>query len=349
MPVQLDLDVVDAAIMALQSRADAYSVVKIKCSKLRHGTVVTCQAENRGYEKYTMRAQARIAVNYGPEVVMQLFPKKQYYEQDEVVRFKCLASGRPSEFTWSWKINDTKMEQETSSQYKLVARKELHNSDIKCEASSLTGTHEQSFRLNILYPPGFSSETPQLYSASVGDGARMLCETTGNPKPEVFWTKQGALRPERLSNQKELFIPYVRSSDFGAYLCTALSASQNFQPATKTVYLAENTPEISAETEQKSSVGRTFKVVCNAHSVPLPDQDQVKWFFNDQPIVENHRYKFNRINTGKGLQAQLVIDRVDYSDFGQYRCEVANKYGSDAKTVMFSFESKSHGRKLEHP
>jgi len=77
-------------------------------------------------------------------------------------------------------------------------------------------------------PPGVSSPLPATLSVKDGESVEMKCEFSGDPEPQVSWTKNGevvasseVLALKYRNRVSVLTIPEVFPEDEGTYVCTA--------------------------------------------------------------------------------------------------------------------------------
>jgi hypothetical protein len=86
--------------------------------------------------------------------------------------------------------------------------------------------------LTILFatvPPSIA-DSPSEYTAPQGGSVRLLCEASGDPKPQITWTKNGMRISELdphyfLDDSGSLEIYTVDQQDSGTYSCTAVNVA----------------------------------------------------------------------------------------------------------------------------
>lgn len=71
-------------------------------------------------------------------------------------------------------------------------------------------------------PPGIG-HAPSAYQVVEGSGVTLFCNTTGNPKPGITWTKEG--NSSELSTSETLTLTkLIKEDDGSVYKCTAANS-----------------------------------------------------------------------------------------------------------------------------
>ncbi|XP_043515960.1 obscurin isoform X5 [Frieseomelitta varia] len=177
--------------------------------------------------------------------------------------------------------------------------------------------------------PGFVSPMRDVY-VEEGQPLNLSAYFTGNPIPEISWSKDGApLQPsDRLSvscdgKKTELEINPCEPQDAGVYECRVSNP------------LGEDSTKSTAnvkKTSQPPSFMQTFKdlqqlpsfdakFLARVTGVPRPD---VTWYFNDRLIShDDDKYKIKR----DGDACCLYVKDCTYDDAGTYKCKAVNRGG----------------------
>ena len=86
-------------------------------------------------------------------------------------------------------------------------------------------------------PPDID-HAPSAYQVVEGNGAILFCNATGNPQPNITWTKQG--NSSELSTSETLNLTKLTREDNGAvYQCTAANYIGSRQASVKVTVLCK--------------------------------------------------------------------------------------------------------------
>ena len=115
----------------------------------------------------------------------------------------------------------------TSAKIRLLIKSSLMASVADVIISSLyfnnARNHERksAFFLFSTVPPRITTEPQRESKVSVGENLTLTCSASGDPLPEVTWSKEGQVL--RLFNVTDpvLHLVKVTREDFGSYKCTA--------------------------------------------------------------------------------------------------------------------------------
>ncbi len=159
-------------------------------------------------------------------------------------------------------------------------------------------------------------DPPQL-TANRTTSVSFNCDADGGPNNTFFWIKNSIESvdttdlPSSLTNvvsdNKTLTLDNINGSFGGDYTCVVFN-SAGFDAASVTLYVS---PEILQDPMNVYTDDNELVVLeCIADSFPPPDY---QWQLMNATDFENIYWEIN--NT-------LVLDPVDFSDFGTYRCVV---------------------------
>ncbi|KAH8389426.1 hypothetical protein KR200_007916 [Drosophila serrata] len=222
-----------------------------------------------------------------------------------------------------------------------------------CEVNSISNGNRNvnverefftSFELLVNQKISFG-KTEQVQSVREGRDALVNCFVEGMPKPEVSWLLNGeyintvnSSKHSRLSNG--LYIKNVSQADAGEYTCRALRITPTFSDAEQITILLriQHKPHwFYNETMpvQFAYVGGLVNLSCDAMGEPPPS---FTWLHNGKGIVGfNHRIFV--ADYGATLQLELK----NATQFGDYKCKVANPLGMLERVIRLRPGPKPNG------
>ncbi|CAJ0966914.1 unnamed protein product [Ranitomeya imitator] len=218
----------------------------------------------------------------------------------------------------------------------------------------------------------------QLVSVPYGLDAVFPCETTGEPKPLITWTKlaTGAIMSSKNKIQRfevldngTLHIQNLQLQDHGQYMCTAQN-KHGTDKMTVTLSVVAQKPKIILPRFKDILVylGDTITMDCNTTGIPPP---HISWILPDRKILratsttESHVmllangslsikdatfpdrgiYIFDsRIKTFSN--GTLIIYSITEKDSGDYLCMARNKLGDDYLVLKVNVMMKA--AKIQH-
>jgi Immunoglobulin I-set domain len=196
----------------------------------------------------------------------------------------------------------------------------------QCIVSNYYGTtYSDKSRIAVVTHPKFRKQ-PQDIVVQAGKTARLDCAAEGDPKPQIYWEKDGgndftAAREKRMQVMPEddaFFITNVKVSDMGTYACTAESLGGIIKAnATLVVY---ESPSFVRPMENKEVIsGKSSVLECMASGFPRP---KLEWLKDSRPIDTTGRHFF------AADQQLLIIVDTSVSDAGVYKCTMTNDLGT---------------------
>uniref|UniRef100_H2UAI5 Matrix-remodeling-associated protein 5-like n=1 Tax=Takifugu rubripes TaxID=31033 RepID=H2UAI5_TAKRU len=168
--------------------------------------------------------------------------------------------------------------------------------------------------------------------------ARLVCESEGEPKPFITWTKvaTGAMmsihskaqRFEVLSNGT-LVIHAVQLQDRGTYICSAHSFLGRDRSIT-TLDVWTRPPRMLVPSYRETTIhqGGELHLECRAEGVPTPLHS---WVLPDRSVLTSTASSNSRITLD--TNATLHISAILSRDRGLYRCVASNSAGAASATV----------------
>ncbi|XP_055605555.1 neural cell adhesion molecule 2-like [Uranotaenia lowii] len=169
-----------------------------------------------------------------------------------------------------------------------------------------------------------------------GSPVRLECSATGNPMPNITWTRKNNLLPngEEQYTSSVYVIENMDRHKGGTYICTANNGVG--QVATSQIILhVLYPPEISVENPiVYSGEGQEAMLVCIVHGESQPE---VLWHKDTMQIDQTERH----VIENRGARHTLIIRKVHPQDFGNYSCIADNQLGKTRKTVTLTGKPKA--------
>ncbi|KAL1383363.1 hypothetical protein pipiens_013162 [Culex pipiens pipiens] len=211
---------------------------------------------------------------------------------------------------------------------------------------------------SMMCPPDFTRKLKDVV-ASDGEPLQLNCHVSGDPLPQIVWTKNG----KKLTSSAVIDIKYKSGiaslrinelfpEDSGTYVCTAKNSMG--ETSTQCVLDVKKGPAGTARPEKKGGSskapiinkhaesgyykdGSEVTIVCN---ISCPDPFNVIWLHDNREIKNTPDFEY--LNDGDVYS--LHIPEIFPEDAGTYTCEAFNKGGESFSsctiTVLSSSEQK---------
>ncbi|XP_031665695.1 obscurin isoform X3 [Oncorhynchus kisutch] len=156
--------------------------------------------------------------------------------------------------------------------------------------------------------------------AALSQKATLSCEVS-DTKTEVKWYKDGKLLTssktvsmETKGKTRQLMIEKVEKKDAGEYICEVGAEKLVFKIHVTEAHQAAFTNKDSIQKEVKATVSQKATLSCEVSDT----KTEVKWYKNGKLLTSSKTVSMET----KGKTRQLVIEKVEKKDAGEYTCEV---------------------------
>lgn len=211
---------------------------------------------------------------------------------------------------------------------------ELHLEDVEdsdqggyvCHVNTNIGhIYSKKARITLHAVPTFTT-SPSNVTLRAGQTAKLECSATGQPIPEISWTKDGGYdfpaaferRMHFMSVDNSFYIVDVKVEDIGVYSCRAKNVAAEVV-ANATLMVIQEPKFVKPMEDKKSPVGDTAVLECSAAGSPRP---KLTWTKNGLPLSLTERHFLTADDQ------LLVITNVQDYDSGTYSCQISNPLGS---------------------
>ncbi|MEE6496324.1 hypothetical protein FKM82_002300 [Ascaphus truei] len=318
----------------LPPKDDTYRIlssgtIEIPSSEITHAGTYTCVAVNDV-------GSAQIHVNLHVQEVPVIHGQSDYLEVvlSDSITLSCEALGTPAP-TITWQKEGISIK--TGSGYTILPNGNLNIAKAvqgdagtyTCIAQNPAGTALGKIKLKVHVSPVIKPHQIE-YVVTVDKSVTMLCEAHGNPAPEIRWHKDGAPLTkspgQRIIGTGALQIAFVQPDDDGQYTCIAENIAGS---VSSTMNLSVLIPPQIQKNKKEISVGKNALAVlpCVAHGIPSP---VITWRKNHVPITDKIE-KYTVLASG-----ELLLNRADHKDLGNYTCTARNAAGEDTHTISLT-------------
>ncbi|XP_062570988.1 hemicentin-1-like isoform X1 [Saccostrea cucullata] len=249
-------------------------------------------------------------------------------QQGRNIVLPCRADGRPRPQI-SWEKDGEKLS--GSYHYRLLRSGWLlipysrpeDTGTYRCIATNKAGTDDVSITLTVHVPPRIE-EGHRLLTAKVGSTTRILCNTTGEPRPSITWLKDGRLIRSGgkylVEDSGTLVISSLDKDDTASYTCTAINVAG--RDSMDRVLRVQDPPQITVAPRSQEVIQNSRIVLsCAAMGIPVPT---ITWTLNGKPVPASPS-----IN-GRSF---LYIYHALRQDAGMYTCIAENPAGIDTASA----------------
>ncbi|XP_036822868.1 obscurin isoform X9 [Oncorhynchus mykiss] len=179
--------------------------------------------------------------------------------------------------------------------------------------------------------------------ATLSQKATLSCEVS-DTKTEVKWYKGGKLlttsktvHMETKDKTRQLVLDIVEKKDAGEYTCEVGAEKVAFKIQVAEVQAAFNNKE-SVQKEVKATLSQKATLSCEVSDT----KTEVKWYKDGKLLTSSKTVQMET----KGKTRQLVIEKVEKKDAGEYTCEVgAEKLAFRIQVAETTFSNKESVQK----
>uniref|UniRef100_A0A5F8G3C9 Hemicentin 2 n=1 Tax=Monodelphis domestica TaxID=13616 RepID=A0A5F8G3C9_MONDO len=256
----------------------------------------------------------------------------------------CEAEGSPSPLiTWT---KDSQLLSPITDRHSLLPSGSLKlaetsvedNGLYTCIASNPAGTASRSYVLGVQVPPQIQ-QGPQLLKVLAGESLDLTCVATGDPKPQLRWSKDGITLPQKgwVGPDGSVHLESVQVSDSGHYHCVASSeAGEDARELELEVLEPPRWEAEDAEALLERVAGENASLPCPVTGTPTP---RVIWRKDPAPELLSSQPGLSVLN-----DSSLFIASVSSQDSGDYECRATNEVGSVSRKVKLVVYVPPHFR-----
>ncbi|RMX60520.1 hypothetical protein pdam_00001439 [Pocillopora damicornis] len=264
---------------------------------LTEGETLSFEANRNQSGEYWCSAEngLRVVVNASAHLVVQYalsftsIPGDQTIEEGDEATFKCSATGNPApEITW---IKDGKTVG-LGETLQLTSVDRNQSGEYVCSVDNVLGFNiDTSAKLDVQFSPSVV-EAPTNKTIFEGETATFHCKATGNPAPEITWTKNG----KTVGSGETLSFETSRNQS-GKYLCSANNGID--KSASASAYLDVHYPLSLTTTPSDQTVreGETAEFHCSATGNPPP---KVIWMKDGKVVGQGDKLSFESSKNRSG-------------------------------------------------
>ena len=183
----------------------------------------------------------------------------------------------------------------------------------KSSVITLTPDEEPDWASDGFVAPEFTSR-PENILAQEGKDAIIKCEASGDPVPDIYWTKNGEELVDA-NDLNELAIQSVGPEDIGTYSCNASNSVGYVYKVVYLIILNQDPFFLETPTNRTVSIGQEAILRCSAKGYPNPN---ITWEYESE-ATENYVVTPNQ---------DLKINQVKETDEGRFTCTATNEFGS---------------------
>ncbi|XP_071232032.1 obscurin isoform X3 [Salvelinus alpinus] len=180
--------------------------------------------------------------------------------------------------------------------------------------------------------------------ATLSQKATLSCEVS-DPKTEVKWYKDGKLltssetvSTETKGRSRLLIVDKIEKKDAGDYTCEARAEKLVFKIHVSETQQSAFYNKESVQKEVKATLSQKATLSCEVSDT----KTEVKWYKDGKLLISSKTVSMET----KGKTRQLVIEKVEKKDAGEYTCEVgAEQQAFKIQVAETAFSNKESVQK----
>ncbi|XP_078022745.1 hemicentin-1-like [Epinephelus lanceolatus] len=267
-----------------------------------------------------------INVKYAPKsIIVSVSPSGEIRENSDVT-LTCRSDANPAA-TYTWYKDGKALAKKVIKKIKSSDSGHYH-----CVAENKVGkASSQSIIISVKYAPKLPSvSVSPSGDVEEGSSVTLTCSSDANPAAKYTWYKKnGNVKP--LSEERQLVLRSIQSSDYGQYYCTADNRlGRRTSYITINVKYAPKLPSVSVSPSAEIVEGSSVTLTCSSDANPAA---KFTWHKNGNPGLPPS--KQTQIVQSSRNQSKLIFSSVQPSDSGEYNCTAENKVGRTTSKLIF--------------
>ncbi|KAG7157667.1 Nephrin-like 13 [Homarus americanus] len=305
------------------------SEVSVRTMAEDNGRTFTCEAENG--LGVSLSTNVSLNVMHGPVWVWAPSGTLDVVE-DEDLTITALAAANPGPGELSdggsGQLTLLRVDRHMSGDYTVISR--TSHSAIN-----------SSFVINVQYGPEDVLAAERVTVDEDG-AATVLCSATGNPTPNITWTKNSdntSLLTVLASGvgKARLVVEWASRADTGIYHCHAYNIVASYPPLSTAIVVTQEPTSATTNTQEEemnrswAHIGGSGWLDCRVKAAPAPT---FRWTTSNNRVVSNSKKYFIHVPqlVDKVIEwsSLLEIRSISIRDYINYTCTAHNSQGSYA-------------------
>jgi len=302
--------------------------------KPKEDTSLTCSAFSDSFKEPRISRKLDVKIKHSPRLSLNTITEA--IEAGNIV-VKCASDAYPPIVTYRWFVNDEEKEETSDTLIIENVAKELNNAVLQCEAENSVGKTKVSTMLKVMFVPRILTH-PTTEVAKHGDRVKFTCSAEGNPEPHYVWVKGRS--QEVVGVSKHLILTATEETEDDYNCKVFVDGEQTLISDTASLKILRK-PEVFTESVKLAKMEEDVILQCRVHS--LSHNTEVSWTKDNQPIDQDsskHRILFT--DGHYQFASDLIVYKVEKSDFTNYGCFSTNEVGTDYKIIPLEEEAEEY-------